>query len=77
MTEQKAMAYVNMYGVLGALENLCVLDAEAKAIVQTIKKPVALCFDVKDGPCRTFHFSAEGCRVTEGSDGCTCKMHFA
>ena len=77
MTEQKAMAYVNMYGVLGALENLCVLDAEAKAIVQTIKKPVALCFDVKDGPCRTFRFSADGCRVTEGSEGCTCKMHFA
>ena len=77
MTEQKAMAYVNLYGVLGALENLCALDAEAKAVTAGIKKPVAICFAVKDGPCRTFHFSKDGCRASEGSDGCTCKMQFA
>lgn len=77
MTEQKAMAYVNLYGVLGALENLCALDAEAKAVVAGIKKPVAICFEVKGGPCRTFHFSKDGCRASEGSDGCTCKMQFA
>ena len=68
MTEQKAMAYVNLYGVLGALENLCALDAEAKAVAAGIKKPVAICFAVKDGPCRTFHFSKDGCRASEGSD---------
>ena len=33
MLEQKALAYANMYGVLGALENLCVLDDKAKEIV--------------------------------------------
>ncbi len=49
MTEQKAMAYANMYGVLGALENLCELDGKAKQTVSEIKKPVSLCFDVKDG----------------------------
>ena len=38
MTDQKAMAYVNMYGVLGALENLCGLDAKAKEILKEIKK---------------------------------------
>ena len=26
MLEQKALAYANMYGVLGALENLCGLE---------------------------------------------------
>lgn len=77
MTEQKAMAYVNLYGVLGALENLCALDAEAKAVVAGIKKPVAICFEVKGGPCRTFHFSKDGCRASEGDAGCTCKMQFA
>ncbi len=30
MKEPKAMAYVNMYGVLGALENLCSLDDPAR-----------------------------------------------
>lgn len=76
MTETKAMAYVNMYGVLGTLENLCAVDDAAKKICAELKKPVALCFDVKDGPCCTYHFSKDGCRMTEGDEGCTCKMHF-
>lgn len=76
MTETKAMAYVNMYGVLATLENLCDLDDAAKAILSDLKKPVSFCFSVKDGPCCTFHFSKDGCRMTEGDDGCTCKMYF-
>ncbi len=77
MKENKALAYVNMYGVLGTLENLCALDEEAKAILAGIKKPVSLCFAVKNGPCCTFHFTKEGCRMTEGENGCTCKMTFS
>ena len=33
MIDTKAMAYVNMYGVLGALENMCQLDGEAQALL--------------------------------------------
>lgn len=77
MTESKAMAYVNMYGVLGTLENLCAVDAPAKAILAKLKKPVSLCFAVKDGPVCTFHFSKDGCRMTEGDAGCTSKMVFS
>ena len=77
MTETKAMAYVNMYGVLGTLENLCAMDSEAKAILAGLKKPVSLCFQVKNGPCCTFHFTKDGCRMTEGDAGCTSKMAFA
>ncbi len=77
MLEQKALAFVNMYGILGALENLCELDGTAKEALADIKKPVALCFDVKNGPCRTFHFDKSGCKITEGSAGCTCKMNFS
>lgn len=77
MKEAKAMAYVNMYGVLATLENLCEIDEEAKAVCQGIKKPVSICFDVTNGPCCTFHFSKEGCTMSEGSYGCTCKMNFA
>ena len=71
MIEQKAMAYVNMYGVLGTLENLCELDDEARKILADIKKPTALCFDVKGGPCCTFRFDKNGCKMSDGSDGCT------
>ena len=77
MTETKAMAYVNMYGVLGTLENLCAMDDVAKAALAQLKKPVSLCFSVKDGPCCTFHFTKDGCRMTEGDAGCTCKMAFS
>ncbi len=76
MTDPRSMAYVNLYGVLATLENLCALDEQAKAIVSKLSKPVSLCFDVKNGPCATLHFSQKGCRFTEGSTGCTCKMTF-
>ena len=69
MTEQKALAYVNMYGVLGALENLCELDGKSRQILSALKTPVSVCFDVKGGPCRTFHFTNKGCKITEGSLG--------
>lgn len=77
MTDPRAMAYVNLYGVLAALENLCALDPKAKGILKKLSKPVALCFEVKDGPCGTLHFSQDGCKFTEGSEGCTCKMKFS
>lgn len=77
MIETKAMAFVNMYGVLGALENLCQIDSEAKEILKGLKKPVSLCFCVKDGPSCTFHFTKEGCRMTEGEKGCSSKMSFS
>ena len=76
MKDAKAMAFVNAYGVLGALENLCDLDDEAKNICKKLKKPVNFCFDVKGGPCFTLNFSADGCKFTDGDNGCTCKMSF-
>ena len=77
MTDPRAMAFVNLYGVLATLENLCALDQQAKNILKTIKHPVSLCFDVKDGPCGTLHFDQDSCIFTEGSEGCTCKMSFS
>ena len=76
MKESTAMAYVNMYGVLGTLENLCAMDAKAQSVLAGLKHPVSLCLSVKNGPCCTFHFSKDGCRMTEGEEGCTCKMSF-
>lgn len=76
MKESKAMAYVNMYGILGCLENLCAVDDVAKSVLAEIQKPVSLCFSVKNGPCCTFHFTKDGCRMTEGDAGCTAKMSF-
>lgn len=77
MIEQKALAFANMYGVLGTLQKLCELDGRAKEILQKLKKPISVCFQVKDGPCRTFHFDKNGCKITDGADFSDCKMNFS
>ena len=77
MIEDKAMAYVNMYGVLGSLENLCAIDKNAKAVLAQLNEPASLCFNVVGGPCCTFTFSKEGCVMTEGKAGCNMMMTFA
>ena len=77
MIETKALAYVNMYGVLGSLENLCELDSGAKKIVAGLDTPFALCFDVVGGPCCTFRFSKDGCKMVEGKKEADGVMTFA
>ncbi|MCH5189626.1 MAG: hypothetical protein J1F37_03605 [Oscillospiraceae bacterium] len=66
MTDAKTMAYINMYAVLGTLENLCELDPKAQEIISSLEKPVSLAFEVKDGPAATLTFSSKGCRMEDG-----------
>ena len=75
-TDSKTLAYVNLFAVLGALENLCELVPEAKELLKG-KGSVSVGFDVKDGPAATLSFSGEGCRITEGCGSCTIKLPFS
>ncbi len=75
MTDQKTLAYINMYAVLGTLENLCELDEKAKELLSALEKPVSLAFDVKDGPAATLTFSKSGCRMEDGvNSNCDIKI---
>ncbi len=75
MTDSKTLAYINMYAVLGTLENLCELDSKAKEILSTLSQPVSLAFDVKGGPSATLTFSSNGCRMEDGVSGnCDIKI---
>lgn len=74
MTDQRTLAYINMYAVLGTLENLCELDDKAKDILKTLDKPVSLAFDVKGGPSATLTFSQNGCRMEDGVGNCDIKI---
>jgi len=65
LLDQKTLAYINMYAVMGALENLCELDPEARALL-TNSKPVSLAFDVKGGPKATLTFSNGRVKLTPG-----------
>ena len=71
MTDSRTLAFVNLYGVLGTLENLCELDTKAKEILYELKKPVSVCFDVKGGPCATIKFTCKGCRMRTASSRTT------
>jgi hypothetical protein len=75
-TDSKTMAYVNLFAVLGTLENLCELVPEAKEILKG-KAPVSIGFVVKEGPSATLTFADGGCRITEGCGNCTIKIPFS
>ena len=46
MTDARTLAYINMFAVLGTLENLCELSSEARDLVMT-KKPISIGLDRK------------------------------
>lgn len=71
------MAYINMYGILGTLENLCELSSEARELVMT-KKPVSIGFDVAGGPKATLTFKDGRCKMTDKCESdCSIKLPFS
>lgn len=76
MIDQKTLAYINLYAVLGALENLCDLAPEAKEIL-TNKKPISIGFEVKGGPSATLTFYKGKCRMEQGCSNCDVKLPFS
>jgi hypothetical protein len=74
--DQTTLAYVNLYGVLGALPRLCALDPAAKQIAQ-VKKPFKLGFKVKGGPAATLNFENGACTMTDGAEVCDMRLSFS
>lgn len=75
-TDSKTMAFVNLFAVLGTLENLCGLVPEARELLKG-KEPVTVGFAVKDGPSATLAFHDGGCRIMEGCESCAIKLPFS
>lgn len=76
MTDAKTLAYINLYAVLGSLENLCALDEDARALL-TNKKPITIGIEVKDGPAATITFKNGRCRMEDGIGPCDIKLPFS
>lgn len=74
--DAKTLAYINLYAVLGALENLCEIDEEARRLASR-KKPVSVGFEVKNGPSATLTFADGRCTLREGCESCAIKLPFA
>ncbi len=75
MTDAKTLAYINLYGILGALENLCELDEEASKLAQ-VNEPVSIGFTVLGGPSATLTFFNGHCKFEEGVKNCTVLLPF-
>jgi len=75
MTDQRTLAYINLFAAMGTLENLCELVPEASELAQT-PKPIAIGFDVKDGPAGTLTFKDGKCRMEHGIGKCNARMAF-
>lgn len=76
MLDQRTLAYLNLYAVFGALENLCELAPEAREAL-TNKKPISLGIEVKNGPSGTLTFYKGQCRLEDGCDKCDIKLPFS
>ena len=73
--DQKTLAYVNLYGILGALTVLCEQAPEAPRILGN--SGCSIGFAVKDGPQATFTFVGGRCLLREGVEDCTMKIPFS
>ncbi|MDR1411684.1 MAG: hypothetical protein LBI91_05735 [Spirochaetaceae bacterium] len=80
MKDTVTLAYINMYGILGALEDLCRFSPEAKELVspQALPggKPLSIGFTVKNGPAMILRFEGGACTARIGEGPCDIKLGF-
>ncbi len=74
-TDAVTLAYINLYAVLGTLENLCRLDEEAKALIADRK--VSVGFAVQGGPAATLYFDHGTCTLKSGAERCDIRIPFS
>lgn len=75
MKDTKALAYCNLFAILGAIPTLLELDESARAIVGD--KKISIGFDVKYGPKATLFFEGGKAEMKEGLKGCTIRLYFS
>lgn len=73
--DQRTLAYINLYAILGTLPELCRLSPQAQAYIRN--QNLRLGIAVKDGPSATLVFENGTCRLEEGVKNCTIKLPFS
>jgi hypothetical protein len=81
MKETETLAYINLYGLLGALKDLCALSPEARRLADNAAlpggKPITLGIAVKDGPAMTLRFAGGTCEPVIGEGPCDVRLPFS
>ena len=75
MIDKTALSYVNLHGILGVIPKLCLLDEEAKKLIDGVNMSVG--FDVKGGPSGTLIFKDGICEYQEGLASPKIKIPFS
>ncbi len=75
LTDAMTLAYINLYGILGAIPALLELSPEARKILG--KSACSIGFAVKDGPAITLSFAGGRCILQDGVDDCVLKIPFS
>lgn len=75
MQDQTAKAYINMNGVLKAMQYLCDLDAESKKFIQPLD--ISIQFSVKHGPEARLIFQDGKCVLKKGKGDAVIKLAFS
>lgn len=73
-TDERTLAYINMYAILGGLTALCDIATEAGALLG--RASCSIGFAVKDGPHATLNFVGGRCRLTDGTDESDILLRF-
>ena len=74
-TDEVTLAYINLYGILGTLEQLVELDEEAKALIE--HDTVSIGFVVKDGPAATLYFDQGTVTLKKDAKDCDIRLPFS
>ncbi len=72
-TDERALAFVNMFAILGSIPKLCTLDENAARLAE---KDISVGFAVKNGPEATLVFGGGKCRLVPGTEGAVIKLPF-
>lgn len=75
MKDQKTLAFINFYAILGSISELCKLDPRARELVG--KKAITMEISVKDGPVGRLAFKDGYCTVCKGSGKCDIRLPFS
>lgn len=75
MKDIKALAYCNMFAILGAIPELIKLDERAMALVSG--KKISVGFKVKNGPNATLFFDNGKAEMKEGLKGAKICLYFS
>ena len=74
MKDQKTLAYINLFAILGSIPKLCKECEEARELIKDDK--ISIGFSVKNGPSATLVFNRGECHMVEGVKKCNIKLSF-